>query len=375
MVAAALARVRAPVARVTTLGLFLDDEMHDLPLNYGGFLALMRACLDRGGKYAAVEMTSEALALGFARSWPCQIAVFTNLTRDHLDSHGTSEHYLASKAQLFMQLPQDGAAILNGCDPAAALLAEVIPPGVRTFWYGAPSRGDPLKPLDLAATQVEPTWNGTLIQVEAPGLDVPRAFSIRAIGEVFGENALAALAASLTAGVSAAEATDAIATFEPPSGRFEVVGHRPYVVVDFAHTPDALARTLATARSLSKGKLTVVFGAGGNRDREKRPMMGAAAAIADRVILTSDNPRDEDPSDISAALALGLGGHRAVETILDREAAIFAAIRNAYEEDVTVIAGRGHETEQWVAGRRIPFSDRDVARRALAERWCSSMSQ
>src|SRR5712691_123863 len=133
-------------------------------------------------------MTSEALALGFAKAWPCQIGVFTNLTRDHLDSHGSAEHYLASKAQLFMQLPQGGAAVLNGCDPASELLAEVVPPGVRRIRYGIASRGEPVAPLDLTAARIEATWEGTLIDTEAPTLDLPSSIAIRGIGDIFAEN-------------------------------------------------------------------------------------------------------------------------------------------------------------------------------------------
>jgi len=369
MVATALARAAAPVARVTTLGLFLDDERVDLPMSYGGYVALMRACIDRGGKYASIEMTSEALALGFARAWPCHVAVFTNLTRDHIDSHGSAEHYLASKAQLFMQLPEGGAAVLNGCDPASALLADVLPQGVRTIRYGVPSRGSPTTALDLAATRVEPTWEGTRIELAAAReLGVPPSLAIRAIGDVFAENALAALAAAVAAGVPGTAAAEAISGFAPPKGRFEVVARRPYVVVDYAHTPDALARTLAAARRLCEGRLFVVFGAGGKRDKVKRPIMGAAACVADHVILTSDNPRDERAADIAAAIREGLAPDVPVDVELDREVAIRRAVHQAAPVDVVVVAGRGHETEQEIGGRRIPFSDQEVVARALAER-------
>jgi UDP-N-acetylmuramoyl-L-alanyl-D-glutamate--2,6-diaminopimelate ligase len=367
MVAAVLEQKKAPVARVTTLGFYLDDEKVDLPANYGGYLSLMRACLDGGGKYAAAEMTSEALALGFAKAWPCQIAVFTNLTRDHLDSHGSAEHYLASKAQLFMQLPADGAAVLNGCDPASEMLSEVVPGGVRTLRYGVPSRGEPREPLDLVATRVEPTWDGTVVDVRAPGLDSPTSFRIRAIGDVFAENALAALAVAIALGIPGGVAADALSTFSPPSGRFEVVSRRPYVVVDYAHTPDAMARTLATARRLCHGRLTVVFGAGGNRDQAKRPAMGAAASLSDRIVLTSDNPRDEDPKRIAEAIRAGIGAHGDVRLELDRERAIHLALADARPDDVVVVAGKGHEDEQVVGRERRPFSDQEVARKMFRQ--------
>jgi UDP-N-acetylmuramoyl-L-alanyl-D-glutamate--2,6-diaminopimelate ligase len=364
MVAAVLEQRKAPVARVTTVGFFLGHEKLDLPESYGGYLSLMRACLDRGGRYAAAEMTSEALALGFANAWPCQVGVFTNLTRDHLDSHGSAEHYLASKAQLFMQLPPDGAAVLNGCDPASEMLSAVVPDAVRTLRYGVPSRGAPLGPLDVAATRVQPTWDGTLIDVRAPNLDAPTSLRIRAVGDIFAENALAAVAVAVALGIPGNVAAEALSAFSPPSGRFEVVSRRPYVVVDYAHTPDAMARTLATARRLAEGRVTVVFGAGGNRDQPKRPAMGAAASLADRIVLTSDNPRDEDPRRIADAIRAGIGDHDDVRLELDRERAIHLALDDARADDVVVIAGKGHEDEQIVGDERRPFSDQEVARKA-----------
>ncbi|AUX46422.1 hypothetical protein SOCE26_079280 [Sorangium cellulosum] len=367
LVAAALARLGGPVARVTTLGSFLDDERLDVPFDHAGFVETMRRCLDRGGRRAAIELTSEALALGFARAWPCRVGVFTNLTRDHLDAHGSAEHYLASKAQLFVHLPEGGAAILNGCDPASSLLEEVVPGGVRVLRYGAPSRGEAHAPLDLRARRVDVGWDGTRVALEASARfgAAPPALSTRAIGDVFAEDALAAFAAAVASGVPPAEAAAAIAAAAPPPGRFEVVAERPRVVVDYAHTPDALARTLAAARRLAAGRrLTVVFGAGGDRDRDKRPLMGAAARAADRVVLTSDNPRGEDPAAIAAAIRAGLGDHGDVAVVLDRARAIEGAVTSAAEGEIVVIAGKGHEAEQVIAGERRRFSDREVARAA-----------
>lgn len=370
LIAAALARVARPVARVTTLGCFVDDERLGVPLDYRGFLAAMERCRDGGGRLAAIELTSEALALGFATAWPCRVGVFTNLTRDHLDAHGSAEHYLASKAQLFVHLPEGGAAVLNGCDPASALIAEVVPAGARVVRYGAPGSGraggSAALPLDVEAREVEIGWGGTRVAIGSSGRlgDLPGEITTRAIGEVFAEDALAALAAAVAGGVPAGEAAQAIAAAAPPPGRFEVVAERPHVVVDYAHTPDALARTLASARRLCAGRLWVVFGAGGDRDRAKRPMMGAAAAAADRIVLTSDNPRSEDPAAIAAAIREGLGGHAGVEIEIDRARAIAEAVRGAGEDDVIVIAGKGHEAEQVIGGARRRFSDQEVARAA-----------
>ncbi|MEA2753123.1 MAG: UDP-N-acetylmuramoyl-L-alanyl-D-glutamate--2,6-diaminopimelate ligase, partial [Myxococcales bacterium] len=173
---------------------------------------------------------------------------------------------------------------------------------------------------------------------------------------------------AVAAGVPPAMAAAALEAAAPPPGRFEVVHERPYVVVDYGHSPDALARTVQTARKLTKGVLSVVFGAGGQRDREKRAPMGEAARPADHVILTSDNPRAEDPAEIARAIASGLQGHASVRTELDRRAAIASAIASAGADDVVLIAGKGHETEQQVGQATRPFSDVEVAKEALARR-------
>jgi UDP-N-acetylmuramoyl-L-alanyl-D-glutamate--2,6-diaminopimelate ligase len=364
MIGAALGTLATPVAQVTTVGSFLDREPFAATADYAGFLATMRAARERGGRFAAIELTSEALALGFARAWPCRVAVFTNLTRDHLDAHGSAEHYLASKAQLFMQLPPGGSAVLNGADPAAALLAEVVPAHAQLLRYAAPSRGAIDPRTTLVAEAVDLSWQGTRVRVAGAEID---ELALPVIGEVFAENGLAALAGAIAAGVDARAAAGALAAMPPPPGRFEVVAADPHVVVDYAHTPDALRRTLATARRLCRGELWVVFGAGGQRDQPKRPLMGDAATEADRVVLTSDNPRGEDPAEIARQIAAGLGG-RAYDTILDRARAIATAVREAAAADVVVIAGKGHESTQTIGGETRSFSDREVARAAMAER-------
>ena len=365
LIAGLLATLARPVARVTTVGSFLDETAVDVPPHYPGFLETMRQCLAAGGRYAAVEFTSEALALGFAKAWPCRIAAFTNLSLDHSDAHGSPEHYLASKAQLFMALPPGGVAVLNVCDSAAQLLAEVVPAGVDIVGYGLPSRGVAWAPADLNAHSIELSLDGTRFALSASTRfpDLPPGASIRAIGEIFVENALAALGAALAAGVPAAAAVAALAAVPPPPGRFQVVHRRPHVIVDYAHTPDALARTLVSARALCAGQLSVVFGAGGQRDRAKRPLLGAAARAADRIVLTSDNPRDEDPRAIIDAIAEGLAEHPAVFVELDRARAIERAVREAGADDLVLIAGKGHEQTQETGGARRSFSDEAIVRR------------
>jgi UDP-N-acetylmuramoyl-L-alanyl-D-glutamate--2,6-diaminopimelate ligase len=383
--AACLGRIARPVAQTTTLGSFLDDEPFASSRDWAGFLATMRAGLDGGGRFAAVELTSEALARGFARAWPCRIGVFTNLTHDHIDAHGSAEHYLASKAQLFVSLPPGGTAVLNAADPASELVAAVVPDGVAVVRYGVPSRGEVAADTELVATSVEPSWDGTRVTLEGRGAlaGAPREIRLRAIGDIYAENAIAALAAAMVAGVPPDDAARALAEAPVPPGRFEVVHGGPHarardesglehptagprVVVDYAHSPDALARTLAVARTLCEGTLVVVFGAGGDRDRDKRSPMGAAAARADRVVLTSDNPRSEDPVRIADAIRAGIPAERDVTVELDRRKAIVLAVRGAGPRDVVVIAGRGPETEQIVGEARVPLDDAAEARAALA---------
>jgi len=363
-IAALLAALARPVARVTTVGSFLDEEQLDVPDHYDGFLETMRRCVAAGGRYAAVEFTSEALALGFAKAWPCRIAVFTNLTQDHANAHRSMEDYLASKAQLFMALPPGGIAVLNARDAGAELLAEVVPAGVEILSYGVPARGDSWAAADLAAHSPRPSFQGTTFELEPSRRfpDLPAALRIRAIGEVFVENAMAALGAALAARVPMATATAVLAQVAPPVGRFQVIHERPYVVVDYAHTPDALQRTLQTARQLCTGRLSVVFGAGGQRDRVKRPLLGAAARGADRVVLTSDNPRNEDPLAIMAEIAQGLDGHGDVRHEMRRDRAIRLALRDAGPEDLVLIAGKGHERTQEAAGVQLPFADESIVR-------------
>jgi UDP-N-acetylmuramoyl-L-alanyl-D-glutamate--2,6-diaminopimelate ligase len=370
-VAAALGTLSKPVASITTVGSFLDAEPVEAQRSYKGMLATLSEARRRGGQYAALEVTSETLALGFAKRWPFRVGVFTNLTHDHLDAHGSAEHYFASKAQLFHGLPPDGGcAILNGCDDVAELLCDVTPRGVRRLAYGAPSRGTPRIRLDATATDVALGIEGTRSRIALGDTLGGGEIELvtRAIGHIFAENALAAFVAALALGAPRAEAAAAIAAAPSPPGRFEVVARHPDVVVDYAHTPDALARTIDTARALTRGKLIVVFGAGGNRDRAKRPTMGAACAGADRVILTSDNPRSEDPAAIAGAIGEAVPRHVLLSVELDRARAIRQAVGDASVEDIVIIAGKGHETTQELGSRLLHFSDRDTARRAALER-------
>lgn len=364
---AMLATVSRPVGIATTLGYALDDEAFEAGRDFGGFLSAMRATLDRGGSHAALEMTSEALAMGFARAWPSQVGVFTNLSFDHLDAHGSPEHYLASKAQLFMHLRPGGTAVLNAADPCGALLQEVLPDGIEVVRYGLASRGDTTD-ADVVGRAVSFDWSGTRVELE----DRP-ALRVRAIGEVFAENAVAAWLGAIAAGAEPAVAAAALAEAPAPPGRFDLVNPEPEagaprVVVDYAHTPDALGRTVATAKSLASrdgGAVRLVFGAGGGRDPSKRPIMGEAASGADAVWITTDNPRHEDPSAIAEAVAEGLANHPDCRILLARDEAIRSAIAASGTGDVVLVAGKGHERDMVVGGEKVAFSDGEIALAAL----------
>ena len=364
LVAAALAADRAGVVEATTLGYRVAGREVAAPTSWDEFMALLRGADAAGCRRAAIEVTSQALARGHARRWRFDHAVFTNLSEDHLAAHGSWEHYLASKAQLFVHLGPGRSAVLNAADPAALLLDRVIPEDVLRVWYGAPSRGPMLTAPALAAASIAVSAEGTSIALEpSPLADaLGGRLEVAMIGAIFAENALAAAAAALACGVPGAAVRRALAGCPPLRGRFEVVHRRPLVAIDYAHSPDALARTMATARALAgEGRVIAAFGAGGGADPGKRGPMGAAVGdAADLAIVTSDNPRGEDPAAIAAALAGGAAGRRAeVRVELDRRRAIAAALAAAGAGDVVVIAGKGHEA--------LPASDHEVVAALVGE--------
>ena len=364
MIASIVRAAGEPDARMTTIGAFLGDERIEPagpPL-----LALVERAIERGVRTLALEVTSLALARDFATRWPPHVAVLTNLTRDHLDVHGSPEAYLASKARLFRALPPGGVAVLPADDEAGELIAEVLPDGVRCLRFAL----DWQSPADLAAERIEVSAGGTRIVLTPSPLAAAMggSLSLGVIGRVHAANALAAALATSAVGFAPEAIVRGLGAFSGVPGRFEIVRgasgvmNRATIVVDYAHTPDGLARTLETARAIARGRVIVVFGCGGERDRGKRPLMGAIAhAHADRVVLTSDNPRREPAAQIAAEVQRGAAGEGASWIVeLDRRAAIARALDEAREDDVVVIAGRGHETHQEIGGERVPFVDREV---------------
>jgi len=365
MVAAIVEASGEPSARVTTVGGWVAGQRVDGASTMEEFLHSVERAVAAGVRTLALEVTSKALAAGAAAQWPAHVAIFTNLTRDHLDLHRTPEAYLAAKARLFVHLPAGGIAVLNHDDPSSELLREVIPLGVRVETF---SVRDPAAGLAARAIEIAPGATRVVLADSEVARELDGAIELSVTGRVHAQNALGAALAARAAGYSADAIRRGLRAFTGVAGRFEVVGTAPLVVVDYAHTPDGLVGTLTTARELcTSGRVICVFGCGGERDRGKRPQMGAIAdRDADVVILTNDNPRRESPDAIAAEIRAGAPTPRARWIVeLDRARAIAAAIELATAADVVVIAGKGHEDVQEVGGEELPFSDVAVARAAL----------
>jgi UDP-N-acetylmuramoyl-L-alanyl-D-glutamate--2,6-diaminopimelate ligase len=321
---------------------------------------LFRRMADRGVEACAMEVSSHAMVMGRVGGFAFDVAVFLNLGRDHLDFHPTMEDYFAAKAMLFE--PEHARRGLVAVDDdwgrRLVSLAGVPVQTLSTVHHDADWWVDD---VDLAPTGATFHAHGPGVEVAA-GCPIPGAFNVA--------NTLAAVAAAATAGYDAQAVATAIAAGPGVPGRLERIdeGQDFVVVVDFAHKPDAVAAAIGTLRPLADGRLIVVLGAGGDRDPGKRPLMGEiAAAGADVLVVTDDNPRSEDPATIRQAILAGTAGGRAeVLEIGDRRAAIAEAVRRAGAGDVVLVAGKGHETGQEVAGVVHPFDDREVAREELA---------
>jgi UDP-N-acetylmuramoyl-L-alanyl-D-glutamate--2,6-diaminopimelate ligase len=329
--------------------------------------AAFRRMLDGGDRVCAMEVSSHALALQRADAIHFEVALFTNLTQDHLDFHADMEDYFQSKRRLFEMGPR--IAIVNLDDEYGRRLAGEF--DCLTFSAeGAEA--------DLAASEVRlsalggefavaPWRRGRALALWPAGREL--RVQTRLPGDFNVANALGAFAAAVALGVEPDVAARGLADASPPPGRFEPVDEgQPFaVLVDYAHTPDSLENVLQAARRLTAGRLISVFGAGGDRDRGKRPQMGRAGAeLSDLAVITSDNPRSEPPGAIVAEVAAGVKGGGTVELEVDRREAIALALGGARPGDTVVIAGKGHEQgQEFEGGRTIPFDDRVVAREEL----------
>jgi UDP-N-acetylmuramoyl-L-alanyl-D-glutamate--2,6-diaminopimelate ligase len=330
--------------------------------------ALLARMRDDGVRGVAMEVSSHALAQARADALAFDVAAFTNLTQDHLDFHGTFDEYRRAKRRLFELTARSPkprrVAVVNADDPAGAAMVDGLPLEVFRFGLGAGA--------DIRAREHVSGIDGIRMTVDTPA--GPLALRSPLIGEHNVMNLLAAIGVGLALGLAPDAIAGALAGVGTVAGRFEQVkaGQEFLVVVDYAHTPDALERVLATARKLTSGRLGVVFGCGGDRDRGKRPIMGGIAArLADRVWVTSDNPRSERPQAIIDEIVGGLRAATApaegYASEPDRRAAIGAALDWARRGDTVVIAGKGHETYQIVGSTVLSFDDRAVAKEILQE--------
>ena len=330
--------------------------------------AMLAQMLERGVGGVALEVSSHALELHRVQDLAFDVAVFTNLTQDHLDFHGTHEAYGRAKRRLFELLADSPkprrTAVVNADDPAGETMVEGLPLSVLTFGF---TQRASVHPVEHAST-----IDGIRLTVSTPRGRL--SLSSPLIGEHNVRNLLGAVAVGLALEMEPPTIATVLARVDTVPGRFEQVraGQPFLVVVDYAHTPDALERVLTTARKLTRGRLAVVFGCGGDRDRGKRPLMGAIAArLCDQIWVTSDNPRSEPPEAIIDEILGGVSEGATIPSrvvrLADRQRAIRAALAWAEAGDGVVIAGKGHETYQIVGADVLSFDDREVARQILQE--------
>jgi UDP-N-acetylmuramoyl-L-alanyl-D-glutamate--2,6-diaminopimelate ligase len=329
---------------------------------------LLSEMLRRGCKSAVMEVSSHALSLKRVDGMRFAAGVFSNLTRDHLDFHEDMEAYFAAKRRLFEMLPAESPAVINIDDPRGASLVEI---SKRPVTYAINASAD------VMPGAIDMTLQGLRFDVNTPQGAI--RISSKLVGRPSVYNILAATATAAALEVPVAAIEKGVADLTGVPGRFEVVSqHRDDVtaVIDYAHTDDALRNLIETARPLTAKRIITVFGCGGDRDKTKRPLMGMVAArLSDVVVITSDNPRSEDPARIIDEIERGIpAGSQAssrapvVESIVDRAAAIDRAVTIAQPGDVVLIAGKGHEKYQQIGDRVLPFDDGEMARVALARR-------
>lgn len=361
-----------PCGRIGTVGYRVAGEERSAPHTTPeapDLHAMLRDMADAGGGACAMEVSSHALALRRVDAMRFAAGVFTNLTRDHLDFHGNMDSYFEAKRRLFEMLPAGALAVINADDGRAPALLGIAS---RTLTYGFG------RPADVTPGPIEMTIDGLTFEVRTP--EGPMHVRSTLVGRPNVYNILAAAATGVGLGLPLPAIERGIGNLQHVPGRFQVVSLENddvRVVVDYAHTDDALRNLLETARPLAPARVITVFGCGGDRDRTKRPLMGAVAArLSDVVVLTSDNPRSEDPDRIIDEIQRGIaaGGQKSSATppqviaIADRRAAIDRAVKEARPGDLILIAGKGHERTQTIGPRVLPFDDVDVARGALARR-------
>ena len=336
----------------------LDTTLHTTP-DPITLHKLIARYIESGASHICIEVSSHALEQGRVNGVAFDIAVFTNLSRDHLDYHGDMESYGAAKAELFSS-PGLGIAVINGEDAFGQKLLGSLARSIRSISFGLSSG-------DYHASTVKTGRDGLTLTLVTP--DGSGELQSHLFGRFNAANILAALAVLMACELSLTQALAALSDALPIAGRMERFGghqDKPLVVVDYAHTPDALEKVLQALREHTDDSLWCVFGCGGDRDRGKRPQMGEIAErLADHVILTDDNPRHEDPMQIVADIRSGMThDHRVVHRRID---AIAVAIESAQTSDIILLAGKGHEDYQQIGDERIAYSDRDTVREFLGE--------
>lgn len=383
-IAQAISRLGHPSAVVGTLGIGLIRHGRPKGLSETGYttpdaVLLQRRLADlrkEGAEALAIEASSIGLVEDRMQGLHVDVALFTNFTRDHLDYHGSMEAYAAAKLRLF-DWPGLRHAVINLDDALAPGIISQLQERNPVFpVIGYTLNGRTVGNVaTLSATDIRNTQGGTNFRIESPfGATQVR---VQLVGQFNVSNVLGVLGVLLAKGLDFRTAVDALEDLTPVPGRMQQLGGKdaPLMVIDYAHTPDALEKTLATLRQVTQqrgGQLWCLFGCGGDRDPGKRPQMGKAAQAADRIIVTSDNPRSEDPVVIMNQIVSGMDKERCVPDCLhaieDRAAAILWAARHASKHDVVLLAGKGHETTQEIKGRKQPFLDADHAALALAAR-------
>jgi UDP-N-acetylmuramoyl-L-alanyl-D-glutamate--2,6-diaminopimelate ligase len=367
MLAQALTLAGLRAGSIGTLGVGFHGALREGERTTPDVVAVHEALADMrqgGADCVAMEVSSHALDQGRVDGVHFAVAVFTNLTRDHLDYHGSMDAYGAAKERLF-GWPGLGAAVVNLDDPFGAGLFERLPPGLHAI--GVSSRGAPTARLCAQAAELSAAGLGFDLVLDGGRQRVHS----RLLGRFNIDNLLAVAGVLLALGWPLARLADVLGRLDPVLGRMNRLGgegRAPLVVIDYAHTPDALEQALASLREHAAGRLICAFGCGGERDAGKRPQMAAIAQrLADAVIVTDDNPRGEEGDAIVADILAGFENPQAVVIERDRARAIARAIGQARPGDVVLIAGKGHEAYQEIAGVRHPFDDRSAARRVLGE--------
>jgi UDP-N-acetylmuramoyl-L-alanyl-D-glutamate--2,6-diaminopimelate ligase len=324
------------------------------------FASLLSDMVARRARFAAVELSSHALEQRRCSGTLLDVAIITNITQDHFDYHGTFEAYRTAKSGILAMVKRSGLAVLNADDPAASSLAEQLPSSAQLCTFGIE------QPADITATRIHATNDGSTFIVQHGGEQAEVRTPL--VGRHNISNCLAAIAAGLHFGFSLETIAAGIGTLEAVPGRLERIDcGQPFdVYVDYAHTADALSRVITALRPTTAGRLFCVFGAGGDRDRTKRPLMGAAATAADVVVVTSDNPRSESPQAIIDEILTGVADRAECHVEEQREQAIAWALDRAQPGDCVLVAGKGHERLQVIGQTAIAFDDRAVCRRHLS---------